>query len=360
MQLSRLVATAGFLVTTALAATAAADGEVSVRGLYYKEDATRVQQPMVDARLEVGEHGELETHFLIDVISSASVAAGNDGASFDEVRYEHGMSYAHRLARVVRLGLGYRVSTEPDYDSVFVSANGAVEVAQRNTVLAAAFAQGLDQLSNGNAGGMFEPVTGDVLTSLVSASVSQVVSPIAVAALTYDLSYQSGFLANPYRTVNAGGETLPEAHPDSRLRHAVVASVRSFVIPTDTALVASYRFYADDWGVVAHTPEARVIQALGGDRASARLRYRYYRQTATEFYREVYDRPQAFMTDDAKLAAFTGHTVGVRLDGELGLVGVAGRFERARAEVVVDYVVQGSRFGNGYVAQLALTVPLEY
>src|SRR5688500_16359414 len=76
---------------------ALADGELSMRGVYYKERATRVVQPMIDGRFDVGDAGVVDGHLLVDAITSASVAAGADGAQFDERRYQAGGGYLHQL-----------------------------------------------------------------------------------------------------------------------------------------------------------------------------------------------------------------------------------------------------------------------
>ena len=55
----------------AVAAPALGDGTLAVRGVYYKERATRVMQPMLDAMLDAGNHGIVTGHFLVDAITSA-------------------------------------------------------------------------------------------------------------------------------------------------------------------------------------------------------------------------------------------------------------------------------------------------
>ena len=81
----------------ALAASPApADGTLTARGVYYKERATRVMQPMLDGMFDVGVHGIVTAHFLIDAITSASASSGAaDSAAFTERRYEGGLGYAH-------------------------------------------------------------------------------------------------------------------------------------------------------------------------------------------------------------------------------------------------------------------------
>ena len=100
-------------------ASARADGELQVRGVYYKERATRVQQPMIDGRFDVGDHGTLQGYLLVDAISSASAVASG-GAAFDERRVEGGLGYSHVFGKLT-LGATARYSTEPDYRSTFAT-----------------------------------------------------------------------------------------------------------------------------------------------------------------------------------------------------------------------------------------------
>lgn len=358
------LALAAFGLAVAVAGPdARADGTITLRGAYYKERSTRVSQPMVDADLEVGEAGRLRGHVLVDSITSASIAAGATGTAFNERRYETGVDFIQELGRL-RLGGGGRLSTEPDYHSTFARLLGEVDLAQRNSTLGLALGAGHDEISNAGAQGGLAPAFSDELdTFLASLSVSQVLSPIAIGALTYDVTQLSGYQANPYRSVVAGGSLEAERVPRNRLRHAAHVSVRAFSPPTETTAIAGYRLYADDWGIVAHTPELRVVQDLAPELA-LHLRYRYHRQSAADFYQDIYDSAdpsiEPYLTEDDKLSAFDTHTVGGKLDLRLGLLGVDEAWQDGRIEALVEYISQPTHYGDAIAVQLALVVPLEY
>jgi hypothetical protein len=361
----QLRAVAGFALLTLLAdgAPAAADSTISLRGAYYKERSTRVAQPMMDAALEMGEHGVFELHALVDSITSASPAAGAaGGAAFTEKRYELGGGYRHELP-FGRVGGGLRASDESDYTSLFGHLRGELDLARKNTVLALGLAAGRDRATNGGAQGITNQTIGGVLhTTMASVAVSQLVSRSISASLGYDVLYLDGFQENPYRVVPAGGTLELERVPDRRWRHALVAGVRGFVPATGTTLIGSYRFYVDDWGVLGHTPEARVVQDLvpGLDLA---LRYRYHRQRAADFYEPIYDTAdpmvEPFLSGDVKLSRMHTHTAGAKLGLVLGVLGVTGSWAEARADVGVDKIWQSTYVGDAIAAQLGLTVPFE-
>src|SRR5215475_5581508 len=109
----QLVAAASLVV---LAAPAPGDGTLAVRGVYYKERATRVMQPMLDAMFDAGAHGIVTGHFLVDAITSASASSGAaSDVPFTERRYEAGLGYAHELGELTLAG-DVKGSTESDYD----------------------------------------------------------------------------------------------------------------------------------------------------------------------------------------------------------------------------------------------------
>jgi hypothetical protein len=357
----------------ALTATAAADGEVSVRGVYYKERATRVVQPMLDGKFDVGTKGIVTAHFLVDAITSASASSGADNAMpFTEKRYEGGVTYTHELDDLRLSGSG-KYSTESDYVSIFGGLRGEYDLAQKNTVLGLGIGVSRDTISAGSAQGLAQPMIecmsgmSNVECNLSSTSLfmsaSQILSKNSIVGLTYDVAGLKGYQANPYRTALTDDGIAPERHPNWRLRQAVAASLRYFYPASQTTFIGAYRFYRDNWDINAHTPEVRVIQAVGRV-ADASVRYRYHHQDKAVFYRDRYSTTDIsvnrYLSDDVKLDAFTGHLFQAKL-GILGeAFGMDGRWAGARFEGILEYVRQHNRFGNAIIAHVALTVPFEY
>ena len=367
LRITTPIAIAGVVVVATLSVLGpsealAEEGTVSVRGAYYKERSTRVAQPMIDTNLKTSEHGTVVGHFLIDSITSASVAAGAASDAFTETRYEFGGNYSHEL-KTFRLGGGARLSYEPDYFSVFGSLRGEIDLAEKNATAGLALAVGRDAISNaGLQGGMAPEISESLTTALASASFSQILTPNMIASITYDFIYMKGYQANVYRSVPAGGSFAAERVPDKRVRNAAAASLKSYIEPTKTTVIASYRFYFDDWGVLGHTPEIRLVQEVGSD-LEMHLRYRLYRQSAADFFQQVYDTAdpamQPFITADQKLAKQTTQAFGVKGDAALSLFGVGGRMEKARLSVMFEFTKQTTTFGNAIASQVALTVPFD-
>jgi hypothetical protein len=372
-----------------VASTAAADGTLSMRGVYYKERSTRVMQPMLDGMFEVGTRGIVNAHFLVDAITSASPGSGAAMAKpFTEQRYEAGGGYTQELDGPIslidklRLGGDARFSTESDYRSIGADLHADADLAQKNTTVGVGAGISSDRA---DASGAQSPMGGPRLLckddvehgmtvgnsiacplTIVNAlaSASQIVSRNAVVGATYDIAYLDGFQSNPYRAVPipALGTIVPERHPFTRLRQSVAGSARIFWPAAQITFIPAYRYYWDDWGIHAHTPEIRIVQEVG-HHADASFMYRYYTQDAAFFWRKFYAPPTAArpdVTDDPKMSAFDGHI----LQAKLGVFGEAfdldGRWAGARFEGIMEYVIQHNRFGNAVVAHVALTLPLSY
>ena len=340
---------------------ARADGELTVRGMYYKEPRTRVVQPMLDATFDVGERATGDAHFLVDAITSASAASGAGGVSFTEKRYEAGAGYLRTLGRF-RLGGTAKYSTEPDYQALYGALHGEVDLFDKNVTVNLTLGAGHDNVDNSGVGPMAPRREGTLDTMLASIGVSQIVSEHGLVALSYDLIHQGGFQQNAYRLVSVsagGGMLVNEKHPDVRTRQALAASIKWYFPSITTTVIGQYRFYADDWDLHAHTPELRVVKDFG-DWVSVGARYRYHAQDAADFFRETYLEVTPDITADVKLSAFDSHLVGGRVEVTGGAFGLGGRFEQTRAELVGEYVVQHNSFGNALVSYVALVVPLEY
>jgi len=359
VQLSRAAIVAAIAIA-ATAVPARADGELTLRGVYYKERSTRVEQPMLDGRFDVGDDAEPDAHALVDAITSASAASGAADTSFSERRYEVGAGYTRTLGDFKLNGNG-RFSHEPDYRSIFGGVRGEAALFEKNLVVSLGGNIGRDHVTNAGAQDplAMNAIEGDLTTYLASASVSQIVAPNAVIGVTYDLELLKGFQENPYRTAITDVGLLPELHPDKRVRQAIAGSARYYVKQTHTAVIASYRYYRDDWDVHAHTPEIRLVQDAG-DGVTVGARYRYYTQDAAFFYAPRYTGTEEFRTDDVKLSAFRSHTFEAKLGVTCGVFGMTGRWQDARIDVLLQYVAQDNRFGNAIVAQAAFTVPFAY
>jgi hypothetical protein len=360
----------GLAVLAGLAAAprlAHADGWLSMRGAYYKEYSTRVTPPMIDGAVDLSSKDSLQFHGLVDSITSASMATGAaaaPGTTFNEKRYEGGLGLTHSFGDLV-LGASYKSSSESDYDSTYVDVRGELALDEKNTVVALTLGRSFDRISNGVSASELVPLEHEKLrTGLTSLSLTQLLGPRLIGYLTYDFMDWHGYQANIYRRVTGGQIPVPERVPELRLRNALYAGVRGFLPETATTGVLGYRLYFDDWGVVSHTLEARVIQQIlpGLD---VRLRYRVYVQSKADFYQDTYTAEQiadqmVYVTEDAKLASMTTHVLGGQVVVALGLFGVTGSWADVRLDAIVERILQDTYFGDAWSGQVGLMVPFAY
>lgn len=377
----RAPATLAALAATLLALPAArADeasgtwtGSVELRGNYYWETSTRVVAPEVRARIESPEGVRIDADYLVDAITSASIAAGvQEDIRFTEVRNQGVLGVSRELdlgEAQLRLGTSGRLSHEPDYLATAITAYSALSLAQRTTVLSLALTYVHDEvgavvrggearvddtgrdLSDRGRQGQLEAFTA-VLTW------NQVLSPIATLVTSYQLVHDWGYLQNPYRRARVGGGLQQELHPGARTRHTLSGRLAWFIPQTSTAIHLGYRAYIDDWDVAAINPEVRLYQMIGRS-IVLRLRYRYYDQLESFFYSPEYTGAESYFSADQKMTNFDSHMVGAQLRVGLDFLSQTplSFLDRAWLDVSFNYWFQTSGFGDGVLAQAGIRAP---
>lgn len=355
-------------VALADAASGTYTGSVLMRGNYYWERSTRVVAPEVAATIASPQGIRVDASYLLDAITSASQATGvQTDVAFTERRNEvqAGLGYEVDLGgQQIDLSARGRFSKEPDYRSRGVGFSAALSLDHRNTVvhLSGYFVHDdvyqLQRVSGEGGRGLVarRPVSrGDLDALSLGLAWDQVLSRYATMTLGYDAAFIDGFQANAYRVVDiANGPPVPERHPDQRVRHAAYLWLAHFIPKTRSAVRAGYRVYRDSWEILAHTFDARFHQEIG-PYVELRLRYRYYTQSSSEFFRvggNLRDDPYA--TADPKMSQFRDQTLGLKMRLALDFLAFTA-LDVLRTAVLdwsVDYIFENTnRYGRGVVAQ---------
>jgi hypothetical protein len=116
--------------------------------------------------------------------------------------------------------------------------------------------------------------------------------------------------------------TFGENRPDERKKWTAFASINRSFPAAHGAAEASYRLFDDTFGTTAHTIEIAWFQKLG-ERFILRPAFRFYDQSAADFYRidltdtsivppERPDPAGPFYSADYRLSAFRSYTYGVK------------------------------------------------
>ena len=291
-----LLALAGALLSRA---SVRAEDRVTIRGAYYREPSTRVIQPVVEITKDLPDGFEINAHYLVDTITSASAAAGTSVDSiFTEIRNEVGLGIGKTWGRTTAT-VSYKYSAESDYwshawwaslshtfwgNTATVGAFGGLSldsVGFRTRTPTCLAADGFSCPLNSAFGGL---------------GYTQVLSPVAIAQINLDTAYLDGFLSNPYRQVAGIGY---EVFPDQRLRTAISVRGAYYFPSIETGLQVQYRYYRDfypgavpsgvtrdPWGLSANMVEGRIYHQLSRD-LEVRFLYRQYFQQPPAFWCDV-------------------------------------------------------------------------
>ncbi len=271
---------------------AARADEVTLRGNYWRDRNTRVIAPEADFIKELPSGTIVGGGYLLDAITSASVAAGVlADQPFTELRNQIGVQLGQRLGPVTLLG-NYRYSTESDYWAHVGGGTVALDLFEKNTTIAASVDYSHADVGRRMGPSMFG-IVGHLNSWFLLLNGTQVLSRYLVFEAGLELARlgdgndPQSYQGNPYRMVVNGGTPQVEKVPRQRDRLSVVGGLR-LAIPLrlgwlrSLAFYGKYHFYADDWGVVAHAPELRTYARVGP--LELRVTGRYYRQSEAEFW----------------------------------------------------------------------------
>jgi len=296
-------------------------------GYGYQSQAGPVRGPgseratILEPQLEIAlSQGDRLRHVLtvpIDVISAASPdAIDNTPASADVVS----SASRRNIAGTIDWAATYRLSNESD-----VSMNGGLHLeepfrswhgglgttyalADGDTVLSARALEVFDWFDRFDITG-HRHGRADRSSTTVSLGLTQIVTPTAVVNANYGITIQEGELGNTWNSVPLSDLTRgPEIFPSERVRHSLVGRASQF-LPWNGALRGYYRFYADSWGVVAHSIEAALLQRLSPALYIGAL-YRFHTQTKVDFFNTLAPTSAPLRTADSDLAPLDAQTIG--------------------------------------------------
>jgi hypothetical protein len=265
--------------------------------------------------------------------------------------------YSHRKAwngdyseqfRNFNIDAAFAESRESDYVSWGWSVTTLTDFNEKNTTLRVGVAGTDDRVAVN-----FEPAYLPKHTKDAIIGVTQLLGPTTFATLNVSSGLSTGYLSEPYKIVEKSIEILPniyldesfgENSPNTRQRESVYASLNHSFLGVHGAIDGSYRFYADSYGIVAHTLQVTWLQHLG-DKLILAPMFRYYTQTAARFY--YYDLDETsiipvripvgtapYYTSDFRLSAEDATSYGLKVTWKAsGFLHLDASYER--------YVMQG-------------------
>jgi hypothetical protein len=313
------------LLALLMPGTASAEDRITVRGNYYREESTRVMQPMVHFRKELpDERFALEAEYLLDMISSASIAAGSlelgGDKVFNEARHEVTVG-ANTKIKDWTASAFYRYSTETDYTANVVGASVSRSFLRETATVSLSYSANVARVYRilNNIGTrspwLSHGDTNQLQVHYLALGYTHVLTKTLVAGVSLEGTYGVGPQDNPYRRARNGA---PEIHPWVRKRLAPTGWLLWSIPRAKMVIEPRYRYYADDWGVNGHLADLRV-HFRPHQSVHLRLRYRYYIQDQAYFWRDdgMWAEDYPYRSDDPKMNDQWSNTVGGQIVWEL-------------------------------------------
>ncbi|MFD2247758.1 DUF3570 domain-containing protein [Pontibacter ruber] len=341
--------------------------EVNILGSYYSQDGEHSPvtggvgteeltdvTPTVIVNVPLDTTTNMIVNFGMDFYSSAStdrIDYNISSASSRDTRIhmDVGLSKRNNARRVIK-SISIGGSTEYDYQSLSLGLGWSKGSADGNRELSFAGQAFFDTWT------LIYPIelrTGQELLDTkkrqsynFSATLSQVINRRLQGSLTTDIVYQSGLLSTPFHRVYFQEQELPKVEllPDNRLKYPVGLRLNYYISDYLTSRFF-YRFYADNWGIVANTVELETPIKIGPFFSFYPF-YRYHTQTEADYFApyKVHDLGEEFYTSDYDLSAFNSHKagLGVRYSPLMGIA--EGHFPFRRKTTLFKSVEL--RFGN--------------
>jgi hypothetical protein len=281
-------------------------------------DHTQIYAPRVHAGARLGESGGLDATYAIDSWTGASIDVVTAATkAIHEIRRETTAGAYYEFKDVTISG-GYRYSGENDYWSNGGVATISTDLADNNATLGLSVLGSMDTIAkSGDVAATKRPT--DSLG--VRATYSQVLDPKTVIQFAAESVRLTGMLSSYYRYVGfenrgmcygSGIDCIRESHPHERLRTALSLKIKR-ALGDRVSAGLDFRHYFDDWGVMSETVSPD-LSVLVGDHGTFSIGYRYYTQSAADFYHVIYTgRPEAYkyFTRDRKLSPMYSHRLGL-------------------------------------------------
>jgi hypothetical protein len=278
--------------------SARADDSVAYIFENYREDDGRitVETQSGSADQDVGNFGHLSLTGTIDAVSGATptgqpAPAGSDQVVMSDIhtrRKAWSGDYSEQISHV-NVAVGFADSRESDYVSSGWSVATLTDFNEKNTTVRFGVAGTDDRVEV-----FFTPVQTYLAkdTHDVILGVTQLIDPLTVFTANVSWGNATGYLAEPHKYVSKSIEIFQniflledfaENSPSKRNKGSLYLSVNRAFPGVHGAIEASYRFYADTWGVTANTVEADWFQHLGS-KIIVGPSLRLYEQSAANFY----------------------------------------------------------------------------
>jgi Protein of unknown function (DUF3570) len=295
-------------------------GSISFRYLDYVDrqpdlERIRIGAPAVQLTVPVAGAWQVDGSYVADAVSGASPAYHTVARSAAKIidRREAVSAGLTRYWPGGTFKAGAAYSTESDYVSRALSAQGSVSSDDKNTTFN--FGVGITR-------DVINPVnkrTTDETRRTYEATlgITQVLTPVDLVQLSLSLAQGRGYFSDPYK--------LLDERPRQRDQRIVMLRWNHHFESVEGTTRVSYRHYTDTWDVKAHTLTLEYVQPLGTGWTLTPL-VRFHSQGAARFYRDVnpaaptrisvppnYEPGVTELSFDQRLSALGARTFGLKV-----------------------------------------------
>jgi hypothetical protein len=284
------------------------------------DERATILEPQLDV---VAAQGPRLTHRItvpVDVVTSASADAIDrhrrppdviSSASRQNVAGTVDWSVKYRLNSTTDMVARSGLHVEEPFRSWHAGLAASHELGEGGSTISASVLEVFDWFDRFDIRGFHLGRT-DRLSSTATLGFTRILTTTTLVNANYGFTLQNGELGNTWNVVPLSTARLgPELLPKMRIRHALVARASQF-LPWSGALHVYYRFYDDDWEVVAHSVEVALLQRVFPI-LYVGATYRFHRQSGASFFTTRAPPDAQYRTADSDLAPLDAKTFGAKL-----------------------------------------------
>ena len=252
---------------------------------------------------------------------------------FEDFRVALDLAYVQPINTPLNtVSVGSSMSKEEDYLSIGFNGGLASELFSRNTKISLSGGGSYDQIAP--EGGIPQALGDSILAVStldgddkwvgdLSLGLTQVINKISIVQLNYNYGQSSGYHNDPYKIISrldAAGvpiDYLNESRPEKRVKQSLYGALKLAL--GAHSVTGSYRYYWDDWAVVAQTLDGLLRFNLS-DSLYLEGHGRWHQQSKAEFYQlwlASADPVPVFASADHRLGDLQTQTLGLNVGYKL-------------------------------------------
>lgn len=300
-----------------ITSAALAETVVDTRYQYYQEDSgrIRVNSDYSFFRVDLSDTVALDGTLLYSAISGASptgLPPDKRGGpvpvvSLHDERYAGTINVTAPIANH-SLKAGFSYSYESDYLSLGGSITDTISLNQKNTDLVLGFAYTDDVVGANGSDFSAKKRSYDYMIGI-----NQVLSPNTTLAVNFGIGQKQGYLSDPYKRALVNGGVYYDNRPGRKLEELAYLQLTHYIESMEASLELAYRFGNNNHGSHSHTGIIALNKYLFGKRLVVRPSFRYYRQTAADYYATEFTGNPQYYSSDYRVSAEETFNLGLQV-----------------------------------------------